>query len=55
MVETFREREVQLPLADERLEVLIPESVWLPIHQFRQATERDETTFAQRRPVRSAE
>jgi hypothetical protein len=46
MVGSFRESKVQLPLADKRLEVLIPESVWLPIHQLRQATQRDEPPLA---------
>lgn len=46
MVWSFRESKVQLPLADEHLEVLIPESVWVPIHQLRQATQRDEPPFA---------
>ena len=46
MVGSFWESKVQLPLADERLELLIPESVWLPIHQLRQATQRDEPPLA---------
>lgn len=46
MVGSFRERKVQLSLADERLEVLIPEGVWLPLHQLRQATQHDEPPLA---------
>jgi hypothetical protein len=46
VVGSYRERKVQLSLADERLEVLIPEGVGLPIHQFCQAAEGDESSFA---------
>ena len=46
MVRSRRESKVQLPLADEHLEVLIPECIWLPMHQLRQRTQRDEPPFA---------
>ncbi|APD47173.1 MULTISPECIES: hypothetical protein [Synechococcaceae] len=46
MVGRFRERKAQFPLADEHLEVLIPEGVGLPIHQFCQSAEGDEPSFA---------
>ncbi|MCP9900555.1 hypothetical protein KBZ12_09555 [Cyanobium sp. Cruz CV13-4-11] len=46
MVGRFREGKAELPLADEHFEVLIPEGVGLPIHQFCQAAEGDEPFFA---------
>lgn len=46
MVGRFREGKAQLTLADEHLEVLIPEGVGLPIHQFCQAAEGDEPPIA---------
>lgn len=42
----YREGKAQLPLADERLQVLIPQSVRLPFHQLRLATQRGELTLA---------
>jgi hypothetical protein len=46
VVGRFREGKAELPLADEHFEVLIPEGVGLPIHQFCQAAEGDEPSFA---------
>jgi hypothetical protein len=46
MVRSRRKSKVQLPLADERLEVLIPESIWLPMHHHHQGTEGDEPPCA---------
>lgn len=46
MVRSRRESKVQLPLADEYLEVLIPECIWLAMHQLRQRSQRDEPPFA---------
>jgi len=46
MIWSFWEGKVQLPLADEDLEVLIPESVWLTPNQLRQTTQGDEPPFA---------
>jgi hypothetical protein len=43
---SFWEGKVQQPLANELLEVLIPECIWLPMHQLRQGTQRDEPPFA---------
>lgn len=46
MLWSFWEGQVQLPLADEDLEVLIPESVWLTPNQLRQTTQGNELPFA---------
>lgn len=46
MVGRFREGQGQLPLADEDLENLIPQRVWLAVHQLRQAAQRDEPPLA---------
>lgn len=46
MVGCFREGKVQLPLADERLLNLIPQGVWLPLDELRQAPQGDESPFA---------
>ena len=47
MVGRFREGQVQLPLADEDLEILIPKGVWLAVHQLRQAAQREESPLAE--------
>ena len=47
MVGRFREGKVQLPLADEELEILIPQGVWLAVHQLCQAAQREESPLAE--------
>ena len=47
MVGRFREDQVQQPLADEELEILFPQGVWLAVHQLCQAAQREESPLAE--------